>query len=406
MPKAPSIETLLSNGSKEWNNLRRAGKVPIDQTGATFSQLFSANADLSGLQLIGSEWEKCDLSKVSFREADLSNSYFHGGRLQDCDFRGCKLEGATFEKVKLLRCDFSGAIGIEDLELDEVDMDRVVGLNGEEAPPPPPPPAVGITSFTREQRTQALAQQGGQGDSDLPPFRPSDPAGTLLFRGLKQIGNPPPWVLDVPGLRPPLPAKAPPGTNLEALYREAVKTRMENRRPVADSGAVTRATQSIATGDKEVACAVMYLREVGIEPQPSDAAIEALLAALQTELDEEDVTGQVDPRVTGALLELKAANDALEHIGELRMRKAAAQLFTALLEAGFAPDNNWEEAVNSEETALDLATLATNGNRERLSAAFTEFAGLPEDVRLRRLAYLAEATAHLETAAGAGQPAA
>ena len=116
---------------------------------------------------------------------------------------------------------------------------------------------MGITSFTREQRTQAMASQGAGGDSELPPFRPGDPAGTLLFRGLKQIGNPPPWVLDVPGLRPPLPAKAPPGTNLEALYREAVKTRMENLRPVADSGAVARAQQSIANGDKEVACAVM-----------------------------------------------------------------------------------------------------------------------------------------------------
>jgi Pentapeptide repeats (9 copies) len=405
MAKAPSIEALLSNGSKEWNNLRRAGKVPIDQTGATFTQLFSANADLSGLMLIGSEWEKCDLSKVSFRETDLSNSYFHGGRLQDCDFRGANLAGATFERVKLLRCDFSGATGIEELELDEVDMDRVVGLNGEEAPPPPPPPAVGITSFTREQRTQALAALNPN-DSDLPPFRPSDPAGTLLFRGLKLIGNPPAWVLDVPGLRPPLPAKAPPGTNLEALYREAVKTRMENRRPVADSAAVARATQSIATGDKEVACAVMYLREVGIEPTSSEAAVEALLAALSVELDEEDVTGQVDPRITGALLELKATSEALEHIGELRMRKAAAMLFTSLLEAGFAPDNNWEEAVNSEESAVDLATLATNGNRERLASAFNEFAGLPEDVRLRRLAYLAEATAHLEAMVGAGQPAA
>src|ERR1043165_2361914 len=113
MAKAPSIETLLSSGSKEWNNLRRAGKVPIDQTGATFSQLFSANADLSGLMLIGSEWEKCDLSKVSFRDTDLSNAYFHGGRLQDCDFWGANLAGATFERLKLLRCDFSGARGLE-----------------------------------------------------------------------------------------------------------------------------------------------------------------------------------------------------------------------------------------------------------------------------------------------------
>src|SRR6266852_4475518 len=151
MRKADTIETLLQSGSAEWNRLRRAGKVPLEHTGATFAQLFSANADLSGLSLVGTEWEGCDLSKVNFREADLSNAYFHGGRLQDCDFRGANLEGATFERIKLLRCDFSGARGLESLELDDVDMDRVVGLNGEEAPPPPPPPVHGITSFTREQ---------------------------------------------------------------------------------------------------------------------------------------------------------------------------------------------------------------------------------------------------------------
>lgn len=403
MAKALNIETLLKNGSREWNNLRKAGRVPLDHTGATFAQLFSANADLSGLQLIGSEWEKCDLSKVSFRETDLSNSYFHGGRLQDCDFRGANLEGATFERVKLLRCDFSGARGLEALELEDVDMDRVTGLNGEDAPPPPPPPAVGITSFTREQRTQALAAQGGHGgDSDLPPFRPSDAPGTLLFRGLKVLGNPPAWVLDVPGLRPPLPAKVPPGTNLESMYREAVKTRMENRRPVADQATVEKAKASIASGDKDCAFAVMYLREVGIEPTASDAAAAALGAALTEEIEVEDLTSQVDPRITGALLELKATAEALEHIGELRMRQAAVQLFTSLLEAGFSPENNWEEAVDSQDASMDLAALATNNNRERLASAFAEFSALPEEVRLRRLAYLAEATAHVEAMIGSG----
>ena len=42
--------------------------------------------------------------------------------------------------------------GLEQLEFDDCDMDRVTGLDGEDAPPPPPPPAVGVTSFTREQR--------------------------------------------------------------------------------------------------------------------------------------------------------------------------------------------------------------------------------------------------------------
>ena len=162
---------------------------------------------------IGSEWERCDLSKVSFRDTDLSNAYFHGGRLQDCDFRGANLEGATFEKLKLLRCDFTGAQGLDELEFDEVDMDRVVGLDGAEAPPPPPPPAHGVTSFTREQRAQVLGVSAGSDEPslELPPFRPQDPPSALLYRGLKRLPQPPPWVLDVPGLRPQTPQRLAPG---------------------------------------------------------------------------------------------------------------------------------------------------------------------------------------------------
>ena len=405
MPKQPSIEELLKSGSKQWNLLRKDGKVPLDHTGATFPQLFSANADLSGLVLIGSEWEKCDLSKVSFRDTDLANSYFHGGRLQDCDFRGANLEGATFEKLKLLRCDFTGAKGLEELELDDVDMDRVVGLNGEEAAPPPPPPAVGITSFTREQRAAALAAQGqGLAESDLPPFRPSDPPGTLLFRAMKHISNPPPWVLDVPGLRPPLPVRMMPGTSLENLYREAVKTRLEGRRPVPDNQAVARARDVVKSGTPETAIAVMYLHEVDEEVQPSEGAVEVLNTQLREAVEVDDATADVDPRITGALLELKATGEALDHVGELRMRLAACQLFMSLLEAGFTPENNWEEAVDSQETAQDLAHVATNGARELLADAFNAFASLPEEARVRRLAYLAEATAHVEAMAGAREP--
>ena len=51
MPKAPTIETLLKSGSAEWNKLRKAGKIGVDHTGATFENLFSANADLSGLDV-------------------------------------------------------------------------------------------------------------------------------------------------------------------------------------------------------------------------------------------------------------------------------------------------------------------------------------------------------------------
>jgi hypothetical protein len=398
MAKQPSIEELLKNGSKLWNQLRKEGKVPLDHTGATFPQLYSANADLSGLTLIGSEWEKCDLSRVTFKNADLSNSYFHGGRLQDCDFRGANLSGVTFEKLKLLRCDFTGASGLDEVEFDDVDMDRVVGLDGEDAPPPPPP-AVGITSFTREQRAAAMAAQRTP-ENELPPFRPADTPGSLLFRALKHVSNPPPWVLDVPGLRLPLPVRMPPGTSLEHLYREAVKTRLEGRRPVPDMQAVARAKQIVAEGGAEVALAVSYLHEVDETVTASEPAVVRLNEALREAIEVEDPTADVDPRITLALSELRASAEALEHLGELRMRLAACTLFTALLEAGFSPENNWEEAVDSTEASQDLAHVATNGNRELLADAFRTFAELPDEVRMRRLAYLAEATAHVESMAG------
>lgn len=400
MAKSLSIEELLKSGSRQWNQLRKDGKVPLDHTGATFPQLFSANADLSGLLLIGSEWEKCDLSKVTFRDADLQNAYFVGGRLQDCDFRGANLEGATFEKLKLLRCDFTGAKGLEGLEFDDVDMDRVTGLDGEDAPPPPPPPAVGVTSFTREQRAKVMGTSQASNEPELPPFRPQDPPGTLLFRALKHVSNPPLWVLDVPGLRPQLPARMQPGLSLEHLYREAVKTRLEGRRPVPDNQAIEKAKDVIKHGGPDSAVAVMYLREVGTAVEPSAGAIDLLEALLKEALDVDDPTGDVDPRISGALLELRATAVALDLVGELRMRLAAATLFMSLLEAGFNPENNWEEAVDSAEMAQDLAHIASNGNRPMLGDAFRAFADLPDEIKVRRLGYLAEATAHVEAMAG------
>jgi hypothetical protein len=398
MPKAPTIEKLLAAGSAEWNKLRKSGQPPPDGTGATFAQLFSANADLSEVTLIGSEWERCDLSKVSFRGADLSNSYFHGGRLQDCDFRGANLEGATFEKLKLLRCDFTGAQGLDELEMDEVDMDRVQGLHGEEAPPPPPPPVQGVTSFTREQRHQVLGLPGQaeEAASDLPPFRPHDPPSALLFRALKRMPQPPPWVLDAPGQRPPPPTRLPPGSGLETLYREAVKARLENRPVVPDMAAVERAQKALQMGTKEAALAAVYLREVNQTPRFRFSAAKVLKEQLRQEVEVEDLTAAIDPRVTAALFELRLPHETVEALGEARRRLAAIQLFTSLFEAGFAPDNNWEEAVDSIEASQDLAHTATGGDRGQLQEAFQTFIALPEEARLRRLAYLAEAVANLE----------
>jgi hypothetical protein len=110
----------------------------------------------------------------------------------------------------------------------------------------------------------------------------------------------------------------------------------------------------------------------------------------------DDLTGPVDPRVAGALWELRLPRDLDEAFGEVRRRLAATQLFSALLEAGFTPDNNWEEAVDASEAALELLALSVGDRRDLLGEAFSAFAGLPEEPRLRRLAYLAEAATHLE----------
>ncbi len=399
MAKAPTIEKLLAAGSAEWNRLRKAGKVGNDHTGATFSQLFSANADLSGLELVGSEWEKCDLTKMNFRDADLTNAYFHGGRLQDCDFRGANVTGATFERMKILRCDFTGAKGLEEIELDEVDLDRVQGLHGEAAPPPPPPPTHGVTSFTREQRIQSEASAAAaqtQAAAELPPFRPHDPPAALLTRGLTQVGAPPAWTLDVPGLRPPLGAQVSVGTSMESLYREAVRARLEGRAPVSDPEAVNRAHRALQLGSKEAPSAAMYLRELNLEPEFRFSAAKALKSMLREEIGIDDLTGAVDPRVTGALSYLRLPFETVDHLAEVRRRLNAAVLFTALLEAGFTPEHNWEEALESQETAVELASNATGGNRAALTEGFSAFYGLPEEAQLRRLAYLAESAWHLE----------
>lgn len=394
MRKADNIETLLQSGSAEWNRLRRAGKVPLEHTGATFAQLFSANADLSGLSLVGTEWEGCDLSKVNFREADLSNAYFHGGRLQDCDFRGANLEGATFERLKLLRCDFSGAHGLDALELDGVEMDRVQGINGEDAPPPPPPPVYGITSFTREQKAAAEAEMAPE--PERPPFRPQDTPGQLLQRALTAFGNFPPWVLDAPSLRPRLPEQLPPGGTLETLYREAIKKRLEGGTGTADPEAVEKAQTALRMGSKDAAVAALYLAEVRVEPLFRFAAAKTLKQFLHAELEVDDLTASLDPRVTGALLTLRLPHEVVDHIGEARRRLAATRLFTALLEAGFTPEHNWREALDASESAVELAATASASGPEGLEEAYNTFAALPEEARLRRLAYLAEAVYNLE----------
>jgi hypothetical protein len=253
----------------------------------------------------------------------------------------------------------------------------------------------GITSFTREQRAAAEAQLSAAPLVEPPPFRPQDPPSALFFRGQKTLGLPPSWVLDAPSLRPTVPSKLPPGVSLETLYRDAVKARLEGGHPTADAEAVKRAQNAVKLGSKDAAPAALYLREVGVEPLYRFSAAKALKQALQQEVDVDDLTASIDPRLTGALLALQLPHEGMEHYPEVRRRAAATQLFTSLLEAGFTPEHNWQEALDASEAALDLAQQV-NLSREELEEAYRTFAALPDEARLRRLAYLCEAASNLD----------
>ncbi|MEW5740013.1 MAG: pentapeptide repeat-containing protein [Myxococcota bacterium] len=133
----PSIEQLLAKGARAFSAARAAGRLPVDHTGATFTRLFFARADLSKLVLVGSEWEDCHLGAVDFSGADLSNAYVHGGRFERCSFRGANLTGATFEAVDLVGCDFTDALGLDALEYADARLEDVRGLVGGDTTPAP-----------------------------------------------------------------------------------------------------------------------------------------------------------------------------------------------------------------------------------------------------------------------------
>src|SRR5262249_56835731 len=123
--------------------------------------------------------------------------------------------------------------------------------------------------------------------------------------------------------------------------------------------------------------AAMAVREVGLECSFRFSAAKGLRDALHAQLELDDLTSPFDPRIAGALLELKLSHQASEFLGEARRRLSAAQLFTALLEAGFTPDNNWEEALDSAEPAQELAALATPAHPQALQPGFLPFPPLP-----------------------------
>jgi len=357
--------------------MRQEGKVDDDHTGATFVQLFSANTNLAKLCLAGSEWEACDLSNVSFRNADLSNAYFHGGRLQDCDFRYAELGGATFEKLKLVRCNFTGAKGLGSLELVAVDTDRVTGLDELEE------------NEENEDNEKSKAKPENTPSASAQHFRPFDSPEQLFQNGLRHLEQIPLWVLDVYELNPPLPSQNPTPLSPEGLLRDLAKTKLSHQKPTATEMGLQRAKTALSQNSADVACAIVYLSHLGVEFSLSETVLHSLRHAFQETINVDDLTGAVDPRLVHALKLCKEEQALFNSLDELRIRLSAAQLFTALLQAQLAPGNaSWKEAVENNETATSLCKMASGGDLDFLEEAFFIFAGLPEEIQLQRLAYL------------------
>ena len=375
--------------------MRQEGKVAEDYTGATFVQLFSANTNLAKLCLAGSEWEACDLSNVSFRDADLSNAYFHGGRLQDCDFRHAELGGATFERLKLVRCNFTGAKGMRALELMDVDMDRVIGLDEIEE-------ADEEEDEAKADGQTASSPLASEGEEEAPlayaqNFRPFDSPGQLFQQGLRRLENIPLWVLDVYELSPPLPSQNPTPLSPEGLLRDLAKAKLTHQKPAVTEAGLQRANAALAQNSADVACAIVYLHHVGAAFSCSETVLRSLQNAFEETIELDDLTGAVDPRLVHALKLAKAETALLNSLDELRVRLSAAQLFTALLQAGLSPEGPlWKEAVAKDETAASLGEMASGGDMDFLEEAFHIFAGLPEEIQLQRLAYLAASNQRVE----------
>ena len=284
--------------------------------------------------------------------------------------------------------------------MDDVDMDRVVGLDGEEAPPPPPPPAHGITSFTREQRAQALGLR-----QPVPGGRPSRPRSARRIRRARccsaassGMGGPPPWVLDVPGLRPPVPARLPPGSSLESLYREAVKQRLETQDAGGGPGGGQARAEGAAHGRQGRAFAAMYLREVGVAPEFRFSRREGAQGRAARRGG-----GGRPHRLGGSAHHRRAAGAAScprtrrRRSSEARRRLAATQLFTVADGGGLQPGQQLGGGAGVERRRRwSWRSWPPASDREALGEGFRAFAALPEEARLRRLAYLAEAISNLE----------
>lgn len=89
--------------------LDRRPRHDDDRPGLSFFRTRVADADLSNLTLPRTFIGRSEVSGVSFRNTDLSESTLCWSDFVDVDFRTADLRGADLRGADFVRCDFTGA---------------------------------------------------------------------------------------------------------------------------------------------------------------------------------------------------------------------------------------------------------------------------------------------------------
>jgi uncharacterized protein YjbI with pentapeptide repeats len=88
---------------------RRAGRKPVDLTGADFYTANLTRASLKGVTADGAAFLEAKLEGTVFSHASLTGADFRRARLAGAKFDGANLAGARFDEADLAGAQFSGA---------------------------------------------------------------------------------------------------------------------------------------------------------------------------------------------------------------------------------------------------------------------------------------------------------
>ncbi len=106
------VQQLISTKQCQRCDLRRAGLVLAQLTGANLNQANLAGANLSRAILSGADLSGTNLAGASLNGADLSGAKLVGADLSGADLRGAFLSGADLTNARLDNTALQGTIGL------------------------------------------------------------------------------------------------------------------------------------------------------------------------------------------------------------------------------------------------------------------------------------------------------